>query len=381
MDFSWTEEQQELRALIIDFAEKQLDTDIVALDRNAEFNRDGWDKCAQFGIHGLPIPEEYGGTGRDPLTTIYALESLGYACKDNGLMFSINAHMWTASLPLLNFGSDEQKEEYLPKLCSGELIGGNAMSEPGSGSDAYALRAKADKQGNDYVLNGNKLWVTNGPVADIIVVFATVDRSKGARGISAFIVPTDTPGFNVASSIEKMGNRTSPMAEIFLEDCRIPEHFRLGREGAGTALFTHAMTWERGFILATAVGAMQRQLEVCIAFSKERKQFGEPIANFQLVSSKLVDMALRLEQSRTLLYKVGWLRSQGRTSVKEAAMAKLCISENWVKSCQDLIQIHGGMGYAVESGYERELRDAIGSRIYSGTSEIQRVLIASLIGL
>lgn len=378
MDFGWTEEQQELRSLIIDFARKQLNSDVVALDRAATFDREGWNKCAQFGIHGLPIPEEYGGTGRDPLTTIYALESLGYACRDNGLLFSINAHMWTAELPLLDFGTEAQKKEFLPRLCSGELIGGNAMSEPGSGSDAYALATTATKQGDSYVLNGSKLWVTNGPVADVIVVFATVDRSKGARGVSAFLVPTDSRGFEIAGSIEKMGIRTSPMAEIFLDDCSVPEEARLGREGAGSALFTHAMTWERGYILATAVGAMQRQLDTCLRYTKERKQFGTAIGKFQLVSTKLVDMALRLEQSRSLLYKVGWLRSQGKTAIKEAAMAKLCISENWVRSCEDAIQIHGGYGYTVEYGLERELRDAIGSRIYSGTSEVQRTIIASL---
>jgi alkylation response protein AidB-like acyl-CoA dehydrogenase len=289
--------------------------------------------------------------------------------------------MWTVELPLLSFGTVEQKREFLPKLCSGEIIGGNAMSEPGSGSDAYSLRTTAEKRGDQYILNGSKLWVTNGPVADIIVVFATVDKSKGERGISAFMVPTDSPGFTVARAIEKMGVRTSPMAEIFMDNCEVSEESRLGKEGAGTALFTHAMTWERGYILATAVGAMQRQIEQCIRYARERKQFGEPIGKFQLVSTKLVDMALRLEQSRTLLYKVGWLRKLGKTAVKEAAMAKLCISENWVQSCQDAIQIHGGYGYAVEYGLERELRDAIGSRIYSGTSEIQRLIIGSLMAI
>jgi alkylation response protein AidB-like acyl-CoA dehydrogenase len=213
----------------------------------------------------------------------------------------------------------------------------------------------------------------------MVVVFATVDKSKGARGVSAFLVPSDSKGFTVARPIEKMGIRTSPMAEIFLDNCEVPETSRLGNEGSGTALFTHAMTFERGFILASAVGAMQRQLEQCLAYTKDRKQFGEPIRSFQLVSSKLVDMALRLEQSRAVLYKFGWLRSQGKTAVREAAMAKLCISENWVQSCQDAIQIHGAYGYAVEAGLERELRDSIGSRIYSGTSEIQRLIIGSLL--
>lgn len=378
MELCWTEEQEELRSQIIEFGKNHLDGDVISLDKEARFNHSDWGKCADFGIHGLPIPDEYGGTGRDPLTTIGALEALGYACKDNGLLFSINAHMWTAELPILSFGTDEQKTHFLPKLCSGELISGNAMSEPGSGSDAYSLRTTAQKKSDSYVLNGSKIWVTNGPIADVIVVFATMDRSKGARGVTAFLVPTDQEGFKVTRSIEKMGVRTSPMAEIYLDECEVPESCRLGNEGAGTALFTHAMTWERGFILATAVGSMQRQLETCIAYARERKQFGEPINKFQLVSTKLVDMALRLEQSRALLYKFGWLRKLGKTAVKEAAMAKLCISENWVNSCQDAIQIHGGNGYTVEYELERELRDSIGSRLYSGTSEIQRLIIGSL---
>jgi alkylation response protein AidB-like acyl-CoA dehydrogenase len=379
VDFSWSSEQTELREMVIDFARKRLTSDVIALDRAHGFDRDGWRKCAEFGIHGLPVPENYGGTGRDPLTTIAALEALGYACRDNGLMFSINAHMWTCEMPLLAFGTDEQKDRFLPGLVRGELIGGNAMSEPNAGSDAYSLRTTAVRRGDVYVLNGSKLWVTNGPVADLIVVFATVDPDKGQRGVSAFIVEPTMPGFAVTREVEKMGVRTSPMGELHLSDCEVPVASRLGKEGAGAALFTHAMTWERGFILATAVGAMQRQLETCIRYTRERKQFGEPIGKFQLVATKLVDMRMRLENARSMLYRVGWMRSRGRSAVLEAAMAKLAISEAWVQSCMDAIQIHGANGYAVEYEIEREMRDALASRIYSGTSEIQRNIIAALL--
>ena len=379
MDFSWSAEQTELRQLVTDFARRHLASDIVQLDRAGAFDRDAWRRCAEFGIHGLPVPERWGGTERDPLTTIAALEALGYACRDNGLLFSINAHMWTCEMPLLAFGTDEQKDRFLSGLVRGELIGGNAMSEPGAGSDAYGLRTTAQRRGDVYVLNGTKLWVTNGPVADVIVVFATVDRDKGQQGVSAFLVERGTPGFAVTREVEKMGLRTSPMAELHFDDCEVSVENRLGKEGAGSALFTHAMTWERGFILATAVGAMQRQLETCSRYARERKQFGEPIAKFQLVASRLVDMSMRLEHARAMLYKMGWLRARGRTAIKEAAMAKLAISEAWVQSCMDAIQIHGANGYAVEYGIEREMRDALASRIFSGTSEIQRVIVAALL--
>jgi alkylation response protein AidB-like acyl-CoA dehydrogenase len=380
VDFSWSTEQSELREMVIDFARKHLANDVAALDRAQAFDREGWRKCAEFGIQGLPVPENYGGTGRDPLTTIAALEALGYACHDNGLMFSINAHMWTCEMPLLAFGTDEQKDRFLPGLVRGELIGGNAMSESNAGSDAYSLRTTAVRRGDVYVLNGSKLWVTNGPVADLIVVFASVDPDKGQRGVSAFIVERGMRGFAVTREVEKMGVRSSPMGELHLADCEVPVANRLGKEGAGSALFTHAMTWERGFILATAVGAMQRQLETCIRYARERKQFGEPIGKFQLVASKLVDMRMRLETARSMLYRVGWMRTRGRTAVLEAAMAKLAISEAWVQSCMDAIQIHGANGYAVEYQIEREMRDALASRIYSGTSEIQRLIIAALLG-
>lgn len=381
MDFSWSTEQQELREHILDFGRQQLRQDVTRLDREGRFDAESWKKCAAFGIQGLPVPEEFGGLGRDPLTTIYALEALGYVCRDNGLLFSINAHMWTCEMPLLAFGTEAQKRRFLPGLCSGQLIGGNAMSEPGAGSDAYSLRTTARRSGDSYVLNGSKLWVTNGPVADLLVVFANTSPTRDQSGISAFIVEAGTPGLRIGRHIEKMGLRTSPMAELFLDDCKVPEENRLGKEGAGRALFTHAMTWERGYILASAVGCMQRQLERCLEYARQRQQFGQPIGRFQLIADRLVNMQLRLETARALLYRVGWARTKGQSGLMEAALAKLYISESWVQSSQDAIQVHGANGYAVDYELERELRDAIGSRIYSGTSEIQRVIISGLLGL
>jgi alkylation response protein AidB-like acyl-CoA dehydrogenase len=381
VDFSWSEEQNQYRQAAEAFARKELNDGLRERDARGEFNRTGWNKCADFGIQGLPIAKEYGGTGVDPLTTVAILERLGHGCRDNGLVFSINAHMWTVAIPLRDFGSEEQKRRYLPRLCNGELIGGNAMSEPGSGSDAYSLRTTAERRGERYALNGSKVFVTNGPVGDLFVVFASVDRSKGANGVSAFLVEKSFPGFKVGRKLEKMGLRTSPMAELFFEDCEVPVENRLGREGNGPTLFTHSMTWERSCILASAVGAMERLLEVSIRYARDRKQFGQSIGKFQLVATKIVDMKMRLEEARAALYRTAWLRGRGRSVFLEAALAKLTISENWVKCAEDALQIHGGYGYMSEFELERELRDALGSRLYSGTSEIQRNIVASLLGL
>jgi alkylation response protein AidB-like acyl-CoA dehydrogenase len=245
MDFAWSPQQREIFDAIEKFAAAELNTDLIDRDRASLFNHDGWKQCGKMGIQGLAVPTEHGGLGQDPLTTVGALERFGYGCRDNGLVFSINAHMWTACAPLVAFGSDQQKARFLPGLCNGDLIGGNAMSEPGSGSDAYSMRTTAVKQGDRYVLNGSKIFVTNGPVADVIVVFASTDRAKGAAGIGAFLVEKSFKGLSIARKLEKMGLRTSPMAELFFDDLEVPEENRLGREGAGAALFTHSMTWER----------------------------------------------------------------------------------------------------------------------------------------
>jgi L-prolyl-PCP dehydrogenase len=381
MDFSFDPEQLSYKKSVLEFARNELVRDVIPLDRNSDFDREGFLQCARFGIQGLPIPEQYGGSAADPLTVVVAMEALGYACKDNGLLFSINAQMWSFELPILEFGSEQQKMRYLPRLCSGEMIGVHAMTEPQSGSDAFDLRTEAVKKDGRYVLNGTKMFITNAPVADSILVFASVDRSKGLQGISAFIVDKGTPGFSVSKHVEKMGLRTSPMGEIVLEDCEIPEENRLGAEGAGAAIFNCSMEWERGAILANYLGTMQRQIETCVKYARERKQFGKPIGKFQAVAHRIANMKVRLETSRWLVYRVGWLKQQGKSAVMDAAIAKLYVSENLVQCCQDAIQIHGAYGYMTDPGIERDLRDSISSTIYSGTSEIQRNIIAAWLGL
>lgn len=381
MDFSWSKDQKQLLDAVQRFASQQLPRNLIEADRHDQFDHAGWKKCGEFGIPGLPVPVEYGGLGADPLTTVGALERLGYACPDNGLVFSINAHLWTVVMPLITAGTDAQKAKYLSGLANGSIIGANAMSEPNFGSDAFNLTTTARRDGSKYVLNGSKTWVTNAPVADLFAVYATVDKSKGPHGVTAFLVDKNSPGLVIGRGIEKMGLRTSPMAEVFFQDCEVPAENRIGEDGSGSILFTRSMTWERGCILASAVGSMQRLLEKCIRHANTRKQSGQSIGKFQQVASKIVDMKLRLDSSRHFLYHGAWLRSVGKAGFLEAATAKLHISDSWVKTCEDAIQIHGASGYTVEYEFERELRDAIGSRLYSGTSEIQRNLIASLLGL
>ena len=381
MEFSLSAEQLELKEAATAFARAKLNQDLAKREETGEFSYEAWQACAAFGIQGLPVPVELGGAGSDILTTVLVMEALGYGCQDNGLIFSLNAQMWSIELPLVKFGAPAQQQAYLPGLVSGELIGVHAMTEPESGSDAFSMRTRVERDGDDYVLNGTKLYITNAPVADVVLVFACHPGRAKMAGISAFFVEKGTPGFTVSRSLEKMGLRTSPMGEVVLDDCRIPAANRLGSEGAGMAIFNSSMAYERSCILASALGAMQRQLETSIEYARERKQFGQSIGKFQGVSDKVADMYLRLEAARLLVYQVAWLAQQGKPALIEAAAAKLFTSEAWVQSSLDAIQIHGAYGYMKEAGIERDLRDAVAGKIYSGTSEIQRVLISRLLGL
>jgi alkylation response protein AidB-like acyl-CoA dehydrogenase len=381
VDFSWSDDELTLQKSVIKFAREELNDNVIDRDLKEEFSWDGWRKCAKFGIQGLPVAEEYGGGGADILTTVCALEALGYGCRDNGLIFSINAHMWSSEIPFQSFGTVEQKKKYLPKLASGEFVGVHAMTEPSSGSDAFALRSRAERKGDRYVINGTKTFITNAPIADVVIVFANVDPAKGAAGITGFIVDKGTPGFTISKKLNKMGLRTSPMAELVFEDCEVPAENVLGREGLGQAIFTASMEWERICILAGHLGTMRRLLETSIEYAGDRQQFGHPIGQFPAVASKIADMDIRLETSRLVLYKAAWLKKQGKHPLREAAIAKTYVSEACVQSCLDAIQIHGGYGYMTDYQIERELRDSIAGKIYSGTSEIQKMILAGFHGL
>ena len=381
MDFALTEPQLQLKKSIVEFARKELDGDVRAREKLGEFHRAGWERCAAFGIQGLPMPEEYGGTGNGIVECMIAMQALGYACRDSGLVFALNSHMWTCEIPILLFGTPAQRDRYLPRMVTGELIGCHAMTEPESGSDAFSLSATAEKVGGGWRITGSKTFISNAPIADVFLVFATVNKKKGWAGVTGFIVDKGNPGLTVSKPLDKMGLKTSPTGELHLEDCFVPDEMVLGKVGGGSAIFNAEMEWERCCLFAVHLGAMQRQLETCVRYVKERKQFGQSIGSFQAVSHKIAEMRVRIEVGELLLHKVAWLKARGQRANIEGAIAKLVVSEAYVASSLDAIQVHGGYGFMSEYEVERDLRDAVGGRIYSGSSEIQRNIIASLLGL
>ena len=381
MDFDLTQEQRALQDSIHAFARRELNDEVVERDKSGTFSREAWRKCAEMGLLGLPVPEEYGGAGADALTTMVALEALGRACTDNGLIFSVNAQMWACETPIVRFGTEEQKRRWLPGLCDGSLIAAHGMSEPGSGSDAFSLSTTARRNDGGYVLDGSKTFVTNAPESDLFLVFGTIDKELGFAGVTAFLVEQGTPGLTVGKPLSKMGLRTSPMGELFFEDCEVPADNVLGKPGQGMLVFDSSMSWERSCILASTVGSMERQLERSLAYARERRQFGQPIGSFQAVSHRLVDMRLRLDTARLLLYRLGWLIDRGEPTTLESALVKLYLSECYVRSSLDALQVHGGYGYMTEYELERDVRDAIGSKLYSGTSELQFAIAAKNLGL
>ena len=382
MDFSYSPEQETLRREIIKFARETLSTGVIERDRHQEFPRDLWQACGSMGLQGLPVPEALGGAGLDPLSSAIALEAFGYGCRDNGLVFSVCAHLLSCVVPLWRFGNEEQQQKYLPRLCNGTLIGIHAMTEPGSGSDSFALKTRAERDGDGYRINGSKTFITNAPVADVIIVFALTDANKGYHGgVTAFLMERDTPGLTASKKIEKMGIRTSPFGELAFDDVRVPASSILGSLGGGSAIFTHAMDWERILLFATHVGQMERLLELGVAYARTRQQGGKAISKYQGVSHKLADLKVQLEVARLLLYRSATRLDKTRAVSLDAAMTKLFVSESLVRGALDVLQVFAGYGYSVEYEIEREVRDALGSKIYSGTSEVQRNIIASWLHL
>lgn len=373
-------EQEELYEATREFA-RSLGADIVERDRAHRFSREDWDRCGDFGLQGLPAPRALGGGGADVVTTMLALEAFGFGCRDAGLVFSVNAHLWTSVIPLWHHGSPEQQSRWLPGLCSGRTIGCHAITEPDAGSDPFGMRARATRVEGGYVLNGRKTFITNAPVADVIIVFARLNDGAGPFGICAFLVEAGTLGCTTGPAFDKMGLRTSPMSEVILDDCFVPDSAMVGRRGRGGEIFQTSMRWERACIMASQVGVMARTLEECVAYAKERHQFGKPIGKFGAVADKLAVMKTNVDAARGLVLRVGRMMDQGLDASVEAAEAKVFVSEANVRCQLDAVQIHGGYGYMTESGFERNVRDAIGGTIYSGTSEIQRTIIARGLGL
>jgi alkylation response protein AidB-like acyl-CoA dehydrogenase len=379
MEFQWSEESQSLRDAAVEFATSWLAAGTAERDRDGTFSKELWEHCARFGLQGVLVPPQWGGGGYDLLSAVAVLEGVGYGGRDNGLIFSVAAHAASCASPIAGHGSPVQQDEWLPRLASGSAVGATGITEPGSGSSALEMRTTATRSGDGWVLDGTKTFVTNAPVADLFLVYART--SSGFGGVSCFLLSRETEGLAIGPSIAKMGLRTSPMAEVFLDGCRVSDEALLGGAGSGALVFTQAMEVERLLVMAPAIGVMQRLVERCTDHARTRKAGTTAIGRHQAVAHRIADMEVALESSRLLLYRAAWLRSHKGVAMRESAIAKLAVSEAYVDCCRSAMQIFGGYGYSVEYEIERELRDALAATLYVGTSEIQRNLIAGLRGL
>lgn len=382
MNFSWSQSQLEFQTRVRRFAAEHLQDDVCARDKAEQFAIDLWKKCAEFGIQGMSVSKEFGGRDEaDILAAMLAMEALGIECSDTGFLFALNAQMWTVQLPIVQFGTPDQKERLLRGLVEGSRLGAHAVTEPETGSDVFSMQTLAAKCEGGYTLNGTKCLVSLAPIAELFLVFANVNPKAGRWGVTAFLVEADSPGVEVGPAESKMGLRTVPIGRIQFTNCFVAEANRLGAEGAGFAISQHSLEYERCCILASQIGAMDRQLAKSVSHARSRQQFGQAIGKFQAVSHRLADMRLRLETARLLLYKVAWMKQQGQSAMLEAAMLKLHLSECFVESSMDAIRTFGGHGYLTETGVERDLRDAVGGVLYAGTSDIQRNIISAMMGL
>lgn len=380
MTLDWTDEQSRLRDGVLQFARHEL------APRAAEIGEVGfapelWKMCADFGVLGWFAPREHGGAGHGVPTTAYLMEALGYGCPDNGLTFGLGTQVWGFQKTLLEVGSPDQVSRYLGPSIRGELLGCFGMTEESSGSDAFGIETRAVKDGTGYVLEGEKVHIGFAPLADVALIFARTDPDAGRWGISAFLVEADTPGYEVVEAPEHVGLRRVPPGRITLDGCRVPGDRMFGKEGAGAGIFNLHVTWERSMVLAPQLGAMERILEDSVAFARTRIRGGQPVGKHQAVSHRVADMKLRLELSRLLLYRTAGLLDAGRPAHMETALTKTFVSEAFVQTCQEAISVHGGVGYQTRTGLERDLRDALGATIYAGTVDVQRNIVAGLLGL
>jgi alkylation response protein AidB-like acyl-CoA dehydrogenase len=381
VDFNFTETQIELKNTILQFARKELNSRPPEKNGIDNFPLNDWQKCAEMGLMSLPLSQKYGGLEADLLTSTIAIEALAYGCRDNGFVFSIVTQL-LSGIMLDHFGNDTQKEKYLADICNGKIIAAQAITEPDAGSDAMGMKTRAKKKDGNYLLNGSKIFISNGPIADLAGVFVIGDSDKQKfTRISCFLIEKDTPGFTRARPMEKMGLQTLQNGELIFDDCLIPEENLLGKEGQGAMILNEILLFERILFSACHVGVMQRVIEECIEYASQREQFGQHIGKFQAVSHKIADMKTELELSKLILYKSAWQKDQNKRPHIETSMSKLFISESLKKICLDALQIHGSYGYMKEFNIERELRDSIAGTIYSGTSEIHRNIIATLLGL
>lgn len=377
--FAISEDQQIACSEIEAFARENLRLEDPA---SREFPWDKWRMCAEQGLTGLLVPEEYGGAGFDCTSAVLVLEALGKGAEDHGVVHAICTQIISAKM-IEQFGSEAQKQEILPKVASGEIMLAQAITEPNAGSDTSALSTKAVKTDDGYLLSGSKLFTTNGPIADLVIVFAvTNEKAPAALGrMSCLLLDKDTPGFTRSEPVRKMGLHTLQNGELYFDECSLGHDRVMGTVGAGSAIFSEGIIWERILLFATHVGKIASLIGDSIEYAKERSQFGQPISSYQGVSHKIADARVSLELSQLIIRKAAWLKDQGASAAMEAAIAKLFVSESCRQVALDAVQIHGGNGYMEEYGVERELRDAIAGTIYSGTSEIQRNIIARLCGL
>lgn len=377
---TWNEDQLALRDGIAHWC-RDLSDGHIERDADATFPWDKWKLICESGVLGLPFDPAWGGLGTDLLTTMFVLEGLGEGCRDGGLNFSVATHMCSTCVPLERFGSELLKERYLPQLCAGDLIGAHAITEPDSGSDALSMHSMATRHGDEFVLTGSKTFVSNGPIADVVVVYARTRPEGGPIGITAFLVDRDTPGFEVGQPLTKMGLKTSPMSELFFDDCRIPASHVIGGVGRGFLILDHVMKWEILCSFIINVGEMSHRLERCLGYANTRMQFGKKIGEFQAIANRLVDMRVNVETSRKWLYDTAERFMAGENVTMDVAISKMLTSEANVASSLSAIQIFGGNGYMSEYGLDKEHSNAVAGTIYSGTTEIQYNRIASLLGL
>ena len=380
MDFSFTEEQLMFKEQVMRFATKEIVPRVQENELKGEFDFQSFRKLGEFGILGLHFSEELGGSNADVVTSVLVGEALGEAGVDGGLTLAYGAHTFLCADTIFSHGTDTQRKRYIPKLSSGEWIGCMGLTEPGAGSDVASLATRAEKCGDTYVLNGNKMFITNGPVSDVAVIYAKTGKDLKHAGISAFIVEKGAAGFSTGKNLIKMGVRSSHTSELIFADCEIPEENLIGQEGAGFIMAMQTVEWDRSALLAPFIGGMTYVLKKCARFAKERYQFGRPIGQFQAIKHKLADMKIFIEAARSLCYRIAWCKDQGRSlNHLEAAVAKLFIGDWSLKPANDAMVLHGGYGYCHEYEVERYFRDSRLAPIGGGTSEIGKKIICKLI--
>lgn len=374
MDFNLTKDQRDLQQMVRDFAQNEIAPRAAEIDASDEFPRELITKMGELGLLGIPIPEEYDGVGADFLSYMLAIEEISYASASVGVILAV--HTSVGTMPILNFGTEEQKQKYVPRLAAGELIGAFGLTEPGAGSDASGIRTRAVKQGDTYVLNGSKIFITNGEVADIFIVFAVTDPEAGAKGVSAFIVERGTPGFSIGKKEHKMGMNGSGTVELIFDNAQVPAEQLLGAEGQGFTVAMSNLDGGRIGIGAQALGIARAAFDAARMYVQQREQFGRPIADFQAVQFMLADMATKIEASRLLIYNAASLRQAKLPVSKQASMAKYYATDTAMSVTTDAVQLFGGYGYSKEYPVERFMRDAKVTQIYEGTNQIQRLVVA-----